>query len=472
MIKKLIERYYILVLIDMLIIGVSFVISYYLRFNILPVGQGELIPELSQFQGVLIFIIIVWIALFKILGIYDRKYIISFEDEAASVVGAVSVGIMVLLAMLFLYRGFWVSRQVLLFAWLITMTLMICARLAISTAQRSMFKRGIGVKRTLIIGAGEIGQGLALRMTQERELGYQPIGFLDDDAEKIGKEFGGIKVLGNISKVGSYIVKHRVDEVIIATIRLPYQRILDIVTESEARGIEFKLVPGFLEIIASRISTDDIGGIPLLSIKEIGLKGFNAFLKRFSDLAISATVLIILSPILLLVSIAIKLDSKGPVFFKQIRIGKDGEVFFCYKFRSMINEAEKYFEDVVKVTGKDVIRFKAKGDPRITRVGKIIRKLSIDELPQLINVLKGDMSLVGPRPSVPREYEKFTEWHKKRLRVKPGMTGLWQVSGRSELPFEDMVRLDIYYIENWSLWFDFKILLRTIPTVLLGSGAY
>jgi lipopolysaccharide/colanic/teichoic acid biosynthesis glycosyltransferase len=168
----------------------------------------------------------------------------------------------------------------------------------------------------------------------------------------------------------------------------------------------------------------------------------------------------------------VRLESKGPIFFAQKRVGKDGKEFDVFKFRSMIVNAESLFQSVVTQKGGDVMRFKAKDDPRITRIGKIIRKLSIDELPQLINVLVGHMSLVGPRPPVPFEVEKYSTWHKKRLRVRPGITGLWQVSGRSELPFEDMVRLDIYYIENWSLWMDFRIVLRTIPTVLFGTGAY
>jgi exopolysaccharide biosynthesis polyprenyl glycosylphosphotransferase len=242
--------------------------------------------------------------------------------------------------------------------------------------------------------------------------------------------------------------------------------------ECESEGVEFKLVPGILELIASRISTDDIGGIPLLTIKEIGLQGFNALIKRISDVTVSLAALLLISPLMILAAAAIKLESRGPVFFSQERTGKDGKIFNLYKFRSMVQGAESQFEKIVAQKGGNIIRFKAKDDPRITRIGKVIRKLSIDELPQLINVLIGDMSLVGPRPPVPIEVDRYSAWHKKRLRVRPGITGLWQVSGRSELPFEDMIRLDIYYIENWSLWMDFRIVLRTIPTVIFGSGAY
>ena len=279
-------------------------------------------------------------------------------------------------------------------------------------------------------------------------------------------------ILGAISETKEIVSRRRIDEVIIASSKLPSSKILDIITECERKKTKFKIVPGILEIMASRVDTDEIGGMPLVTITEIQLKGFNAALKRATDLIFSLLFLLIFSPILLLIAIAIKIDSPGPVFFKQERIGKDGTPFMLYKFRSMIKDAEKLFPKLALLSEVEGHIFKIKKDPRITRVGRYLRRLSLDELPQLINVLFGKMSLVGPRPPLPREVKKYDSWHMKRLRVAPGMTGLWQVSGRSDLPFEDMVRHDIFYIENWSLWLDFKIILQTIPTVLSGGGAY
>ena len=461
-----------LIVIDALIINVSFILAYYVRFEWFLGKSPAIIPQLTRFYYILIFVTFLWLALFKLLGLYDKKDITSTADEASSIFGATIVGTLLLLALLFLYRGFWFSRALLLYALAICSALMIFSRYVLGSARREFYKRGIGVRRTLIIGAGEIGQGLAFKMFSEKDIGYKAVAFLDDDPDKAGKNFHGVPVMGSIISTKNKIKELNIDEVILATGKLHQQKVLDIIIECESEGVEFKLVPGILELIASRISTDEIGGIPLLTVKEIRLQGFNALLKRFVDIAISLSVLLLLSPLILLVAVAVRMESKGPVLFMQERVGKDGKTFNLYKFRSMIQGAEAMFERVVAEKGGDILRFKAKDDPRTTRVGRIIRKFSIDELPQLVNVLIGDMSLVGPRPPVPIEVGKYSTWHKKRLRVRPGITGLWQVSGRSELPFEDMVRLDVYYIENWSLWMDFRIILRTIPTVIFGSGAY
>jgi len=459
-------------LIDAILINFSFALAYYIRFELLISRLPATTPRLSRFYGIIILVTILWLALFKLLGLYDRKDITSTADEASSIFGATIIGTLVLLALLFLYRGFWFSRGVLLYALLICSTLMVLSRYILNMIQRELYRRGIGIRRTLIIGAGDIGRALAQKMVNEKEIGYKAVGFLDDDPDKRGKVFNGIPVSDSTVNIKNQIRQLNISEVIVSTSRLEPQKVLDIITECESEGVEFKLVPGILELIASRISTDDIGGIPLLTVREIKLQGMNAMTKRLMDIFVSLFVLSILSPILLLVIVLIKLESRGPVLFSQTRMGKDGKTFKLYKFRSMISGAESMFESVVAQKGGDIIRFKAKDDPRITLFGKILRKFSIDEIPQLINVLAGHMSLVGPRPPVPIEVERYTPWHKKRLRVRPGLTGLWQVSGRSELPFEDMVRLDIYYIENWSLWMDVRIILRTIPTVLFGTGAY
>ena len=461
-----------LFLIDAVIINFSFSLAYYIRFELLISKLPATVPHLHRFYGVIILVTLLWLALFKLLGLYDKRDITSPADEASSIIGATVVGTLLLLAMLFLYRGFWFSRGVLMYALIICCVLMIVSRYLLNAILREFYRRGVGVRRTLIIGAGDIGQALAAKMTAEKEIGYRPVAFLDDDPDKLHKAVGGVPVIGSTVNIKNHIRELNINEVIVSTGRLHPQKVLDIIMECEAEGVEFKLVPGILELIASRISTDEIGGVPLLTIKEIRLQGFNAFLKRAFDVIVSMTALIVLSPILLLIVASIKLTSRGPVLFRQTRVGKDGKTFELYKFRSMVVDAEKQFESVVAQMGGDIIRFKSKEDPRITRVGKILRKFSLDEVPQLINVFLGHMSLVGPRPPVPLEVERYTPWHKKRLRIRPGLTGLWQVSGRSELPFEDMVRLDIYYIENWSMWMDFRILLRTIPTVLFGSGAY
>jgi exopolysaccharide biosynthesis polyprenyl glycosylphosphotransferase len=460
------------IILDAAIIYLSFAAAYYLRFNVLT----DLFPtEIAGFRGyseTLLFIAIIWLAIFKLFGLYEEKRSAVLIDEIAQLLVSVSIASLALLGFLFLYRGLWFSRLVIICAWAVAFVLLSLERALMVWIRRWLYSLGWGVKRVLILGAGEMGQTLALRLKMDKSLGGIPIGFLDDDPEKIGRKFHGIPVLSQISKVKEIIKSQHIEEMVFATTHLPYQTILDIITECEVLKVSFKIVPGILEIIASRVNIEEVGGIPLISVSEIGLKGFAAALKRSVDLTASSALLIVLSPLFLLFSMLIRLDSKGPIFFSQERVGKEGKVFRMHKFRSMVEGAEELIPQLEKFSETEGHIFKIKEDPRMTRMGRWMRRLSVDEWPQLVNVLVGEMSLVGPRPPLPREVAKYSPWHRKRLRVAPGITGLWQVSGRSLLPFEDMVRLDIYYIENWSLWLDIKILFRTIPVVLTASGAY
>jgi exopolysaccharide biosynthesis polyprenyl glycosylphosphotransferase len=240
----------------------------------------------------------------------------------------------------------------------------------------------------------------------------------------------------------------------------------------QRRGVRFKVVPDLFQISLSQVDLDELNGIPLIGLRQPAMKVTSRLVKRAIDVTVSLAGLTLLSPLWLLIGIAIAVDSPGPPVFFQKRIGQWGRPFTCYKFRSMRVGAEEEHEQLRELSEAAEVTFKLKDDPRRTRVGGLIRRASLDELPQLYNVLLGEMSLVGPRPPIPSEVEQYEEWHRKRLEVKPGLTGLWQVMGRSLLPFEEMVMLDIYYIENWSLLLDFQILLRTVPTVLSGRGAF
>lgn len=458
-------------MLDAAIINFSLIFAYYLRFKVFVFITPGSAPIFSQYAGTLIFITILWLAIFKLFGLYEKKAI-GIIDELALLFSSVTFSSLLLLGMLFLYRSFWFSRLVIVNAWVISFVLLLLLRLIFYVIKRMMLVRGIGANRVLIVGAGEMGQTIALRLLKDKSLGGIPIAFLDDDPSKEHRTVEGIEVKGGTLLLKKFINDYSIDEIIFAANSMPYNKILDLITDCETLRVKFKIVPGFLELMASRVNIDEVGGVPLITVSEIGLVGFNAFIKRSFDIIFSSMLLLILLPLFLIVAILIKIDSKGPVFFLQKRVGKDGRIFYMFKFRSMFTDAEKLFETIKEKSEVEGYIFKIKKDPRITRVGKWIRRFSIDELPQLLNVLVGQMSLVGPRPPIPREVANYSPWHHKRLRITPGVTGLWQVSGRSLLPFEDMVRLDIYYIENWSLWNDFKILCRTIPVVLTGSGAF
>jgi exopolysaccharide biosynthesis polyprenyl glycosylphosphotransferase len=459
-------------LVDALLINLSFILAYYLRFKILLFITPASMPIFEQYLSVLVFVTLIWLAVFKLIGLYEEKKFTALVDEIAMLFGGISLSTLILLGLLFLYREFWFSRLVIVNAWWVAFLLLAAVRFLSFATMRYLRARGVGIKNALIVGAGEMGQTLALKMAQDKGLGYRAVGFLDDDPVKVGKHYHDILVLGEISKAKKVIQEKRVEEVIIASSRIPAEKVLDIITECERFGVEFKIVPGILELIASRVDADELAGVPLLTVSEIRLKGFNAAMKRTVDVMLSGVGLALLSPLFLGFAALVKLTSPGPVFFNQERVGLDGKTFPMFKFRSMIKDADKLFPQLEPLSEVEGYIFKMKDDPRITPLGKFMRRYSIDELPQLLDVFLGHMSLVGPRPPLPREVAKYSSWHMKRLRVRPGITGPWQVSGRSLLSFEDMVRLDIYYIENWTLWLDFKILLRTVPVVLLGSGAY
>lgn len=460
------------VVLDAILINISFVLAHFVRFRALQFITPGTVPVVEDYARVLVFITLIWLAVFKIAGLYDEKRFTSLIDELAKLFLGASLATLVLLGLLFLYREFWVSRLVIVNAWWIAFLLMGILRLARFQVQRLMHLKGWKVRKTLILGAGEMGRVLALKIGQDKSMGYQAFAFLDDDPEKVGRSFHGVPVLGPLSRARAVLEKEDIEEVIIASAKIPAQRVLDIITECERFGVEFKIVPGILELIASRVDVDELAGIPLLTVTEIRLKGLNAALKRGTDIALSSLGIVALSPVFASFALLVKITSPGPVFFASQRVGLDGKPFPMLKFRSMVRDAEKLFPQLEPLSEVEGYLFKIKDDPRITPLGRFMRRFSVDELPQLFNVLAGHMSLVGPRPPLPREVEKYSAWHKKRLRVRPGITGPWQISGRSLLPFEDMVRLDIYYIENWSLWLDLKILLRTVPVVLLGWGAY
>jgi exopolysaccharide biosynthesis polyprenyl glycosylphosphotransferase len=333
-------------------------------------------------------------------------------------------------------------------------------------------ERGVGLIRAVIYGAGKSGRILSNQIKLHSEFGYSIVGYIDDDPAKKGQVYEDVGVLGAFEKLPEIIVSHDVDEVLVAIPSAAHRHLLHVVFELRERRIPFMVIADLFELVTRRVSIMQIGSIPLLRLWRSPLEGWQGYIKRAIDIAGALAGIIIFSPFWLLIIILIKLDSRGPMFYRQERLGKGGRPFEIFKFRSMVVGADEMLPELAEFNEMDGPIFKIKKDPRITHVGRLLRKFSIDEFPQLINVLKGDMSLVGPRPPIPEEVEEYERWQMKRLTVPQGVTGLWQVSGRNLLTFEEMVRLDIYYIENWSLWLDLKLLLKTIPVVVLMRGAY
>ncbi|MDQ3702780.1 MAG: sugar transferase, partial [Chloroflexota bacterium] len=358
------------------------------------------------------------------------------------------------------------------YAWLAIIVLLSALRLAVRWATARRRRRGEGVARILVVGAGHIGKMVMQQIAGRPGLGYAVAGFCDDVFWAQQTPFGRFHCLGAVADLPRVLREHGVDEVVIALSSAEHQRILCIVALCEQNGVEFRLVPDTFDLTLGSLEVDELAGIPLIGRREPALKGFNLAVKRLIDIAVSSVALLLLAPAMLLVALAVKLDSPGPIFYPQERVGAGGRVFRIYKIRSMHVDAERRRATLLHRNEAGGPIFKMKDDPRRTRVGRFIRKFSLDEVLQLWNVVVGDFSLVGPRAPLPHEVEQYDDSHRRRLEVTPGLTGLWQVSGRSDLPFDEMVMLDLYYIENWSIGLDLKIILQTIPAVLSGRGAY
>jgi exopolysaccharide biosynthesis polyprenyl glycosylphosphotransferase len=343
-------------------------------------------------------------------------------------------------------------------------------RVAIRLVARSLRRRGYNTRRYAVAGSGPLAREIVRTMAAHPEWGFEFAGFVVDGAPP--EALDSRKILGTLDELERLLKRATLDEVIFVVPRERLDAIEDMVLACEERGVSARVC---VDLFATRIATrevEDLDGIPLLSLSSVPSDGFALAAKRALDLVLSVTALVLLSPLLLAVAIAIRLESPGPVVFRQRRAGVNGREFMLLKFRSMYQDAEARLEALKARNEVSGPVFKMRDDPRVTRVGRFIRRTSIDELPQFWNVVRGEMSIVGPRPPIPAEVEKYERRHLRRLSVKPGITCTWQVSGRSAIGFERWMELDLHYIDNWSLWEDVKILARTIPAVISGRGAH
>jgi exopolysaccharide biosynthesis polyprenyl glycosylphosphotransferase len=364
------------------------------------------------------------------------------------------------------------SRSLLPLAAVTILALLVASRIVESIALGQLRKKGIGIKRVLIVGAGELGRTVMRTVAAHPELGYRVTGFVDDDPTKGQTDLGRMKALGSVDNIPDVIGALDIDMVII-TLPWMYQRkTLRVVRQCERHNVQAYIVPDVLQLAISQVGIEHLGEVPMIGVREetIG-QGWRA-VKRILDIVGALVAMIVGAPLALLVAILIKVDSPGPVIFSQMRLGENEEPFTFYKFRTMCQGAEEEKEQLIELNDGDRRLFKIKDDPRCTRIGRILRKFSIDEFPQFFNVLRGDMSIVGPRPPLPSEVDHYLEWHRRRLDVPAGITGMWQVSGRSDLSLDEAALLDIWYAENWTFLLDLKIMLKTIPVILFGRGAY
>jgi exopolysaccharide biosynthesis polyprenyl glycosylphosphotransferase len=332
------------------------------------------------------------------------------------------------------------------------------------------FENGLEVRNIIIVGTGRVGQAMRHHLDSIRHLGYSFKGYVQIPGVDSENPAVAGDVLGSIDQLLPLARQFFADEIFLSA-SCDAREVTRIVTEAREAGVDFRVVPELYDGLAWNSPIEYIGQFPTIPLHRGETPVIGLFLKRILDVVLSSFALVVLSPVLFGIALAVKLESPGPVFYCSDRIGKKGRVFRCLKFRTMVADAERRRAEILHMNERDGVLFKVSNDPRITRFGRFLRKYSLDELPQFLNVLRGDMSMVGPRPPIASEVKRYDLSHLRRLDVLPGMTGLWQVQARQDPSFDSYISLDTAYIQNWSIWLDLKILIRTLSVVAGGTGS-
>ncbi|MCL5951122.1 MAG: sugar transferase [Chloroflexi bacterium] len=463
-------------------------------------GLGDLPPPLStalhalgipfiswpdSFAGdvvpiqVYVMVAVIWPFFLLVFSIYDGRRNESLKAELMNVLLAVCVSTMTLAGVLyFTYRD--TPRVLFLIFFLLDLLLLLGSRTALWAVRMAGRGRVQARRRSvIIIGAGPVGKSVLGELQKYAWADIDLIGFVDDDPSKSGQQIDGRPVLGTLDQVAEIVQAGGIQDAVVALPLRAHERLIKVCQELQHLSVHVHIIPDLFALSFPNATLDGFGGIPVIDLGRPGIHGWRRFLKRAFDTVAATGGLIVLSPILGLVALLIKLDSPGPVLFKQERIGEDGRLFTMCKFRSMRTDSDPTLHKlhVTRLIQENIgmadqrASLKIEQDPRVTRVGKFIRKTSLDELPQLLNVLRGEMSLVGPRPPIPYEADLYKDWHRRRFQAIPGITGLWQVQGRNRVSFDEMVRMDLEYIERQSIWLDIQILVKTPLAVFSGRGA-
>jgi exopolysaccharide biosynthesis polyprenyl glycosylphosphotransferase len=414
-----------------------------------------------------------WIVLARVYGLYDRdeaRTDHSSVDDLLGLFNMLTVGTWVFFSFAWLTHIARPAVPKLLLFWALAILFVALARGVARSVCRNMDSY---VQNTVIVGAGHVGQSVAHKLLQHPEYGVNLVGFVDEHPRDRRDDLDELTVLGKFADLPQLVAQLDIERVIIAFSQAPHRQALVIIRELNALDVQVDVVPRLFEVLGPQTTIHGAEGIPLLGLPAAHLSWSSLALKRAMDVALSTLGLVLLAPVLAVLAVAIKLDTRGPVLYRQVRMGRGDRPFVILKLRTMTTDADERKHEVAhlsKHSDSDDRMFKIPNDPRVTRVGRFLRKYSFDELPQLVNVLKGDMSLVGPRPLIPDEHRHVDGWASRRLDLKPGMTGLWQVLGRDDIPFGEMVGLDYRYVTTWSLWQDVRLLFNTIPMMATRPG--
>jgi exopolysaccharide biosynthesis polyprenyl glycosylphosphotransferase len=478
--KKIPLYKYIFGITDVFVLFASFLTAMYLLRRDPGMGYIEFTNAAQDLILIFFLVSLFFIVIFYYNGLYRLNIVLSRAAHLTHIMKALYYGALaIVLVSIMIETSTIIDSRLLIFLFsLIALPSLYIVRTELMRRLYLLFST-TGFRRNIIIlGDGKAGKLLAAKLMFENPIGLEVVGFVDDDKEVGETIVNNTKVIGRFNDIKELIKKYHVDEIIVAVESENYGRFLEIIDVCKSLNVNIRITSELFDVVADKVSTEKYVDIPVIDVSAHYNNGITLAIKRFFDIVISIFALIMLSPIILFIIAAIKLSSPGKILFKQTRIGKNGKEFQFYKFRSMKESTEgdkeedrvkqmlEFMKDDFADSGTKIIN-----NSRITWIGRIIRKTSLDELPQLLNVLKGDMSLVGPRPCLPYEYENYDEWQKRRVEVIPGCTGVWQVWGRSSVSFKESVVLDLYYINNMSPWFDFQILLQTVPAILTARGA-
>jgi exopolysaccharide biosynthesis polyprenyl glycosylphosphotransferase len=444
---------------DLALVAGAFMLAYFARFSV-----DESLPSLALDRYIRLAALVGLLAsvLLSTHGFYDLDRPRSWPVRLRGIVSSSSTALVLAVTVSYFLGDQAFSRLWLASGWVVSVVGLAIWRAMAHRLYERLRDALAPANRVLIVGANRLGRELA----DELKGAYEVVGYVDNGSDLEQLE---VPLLGPVSQLDELVQSYAVDELIIALPAHRREQVSKMLARGFRRHVQVKLVPEFGELLPARFEVHDVGGRRYIGFVPVAAV---SWAKRAMDVVIASLGLLAMAPLFGIIAVAIKLGSSGPVFYRQIRMGKDGRLFSMLKFRSMRVDADRHLEALRHHNEATGPLFKMRRDPRVTVVGRALRRWSLDELPQLINVVRGEMSLVGPRPPLPAEVELYEDWQLGRLRAVPGLTGLWQVSGRSEVPFHDMVRLDLHYIRNWSMSLDLEILLRTIPAVLTNRGAY
>ena len=470
-------RLYIIGLItsDVIMTFVAFWLAYYLRFELFVQDfDPNSTVSFAKYRILLYTVPLVWLVIFAINGLYVRDHLLGGPREYSKVFTSASEGFLLIVLAGFLEPTLIIARGWLLLTWAVSFLLVAGARFVLRRHVYRLRKLGYFLTPAVIVGANQEGRWLAEQLLRWETSGFHIVGFVDKKEPVSSPLFHGLPCLGSVEKMDEIIEHYHIGEVILASSAFSTRDyLLDIFRTYGVSGkVNIRMSSGLYEILTTGLTINEFAYVPLVYVNKVRLAGVDIAMKFVVDYLLAIVSLIVLSPFLLFIAICIKRSSPGPVLYRRRVLGLNGKQFYALKFRTMVTNGDEVLDQHPELKRELEKNHKLKNDPRITPIGAFLRKYSLDELPQLFNVLKRDMSMVGPRMISPEEAPKYKQFVMNLLTVLPGITGLWQVSGRSDISYEERVRLDMYYVRNWSLWLDFQLLFQTIPVVLSAKGAY